>query len=118
MPQNDGCPILEPVCWVQGWDTTKVCIEIRCFPPLPEKRRQGPRISYCAAPATAACAAFYKESRMKFVDPPSLTGNPGGWGTRRLVALSVSDIKHGLVATAAAAGERMTGECKAQKPVF
>jgi hypothetical protein len=28
-----------------------------------------PRISYCAAPAMAACAAFYKESCMKFVDP-------------------------------------------------
>jgi hypothetical protein len=26
-------------------------------------------ISYCAAPAMAACAAFYKESRMKFDDP-------------------------------------------------
>jgi YVTN family beta-propeller protein len=35
----------------------------------------------------AACPAFYKESRMKFVDPPRLTGNPGGWGTRRFVAL-------------------------------
>jgi hypothetical protein len=81
MPQNDGYPILEPVCWVQEWDATKVWMEIRCFPPLPEKRRQG-------------------------------------WGTRRFVALSVSDIKPGLVATAAAAGERRTGECKAQRPVF
>jgi hypothetical protein len=42
--QNDGCPTLR-------------------------KKREGPRISYCAAPAMAACAAFYKESRMKFVDP-------------------------------------------------
>jgi hypothetical protein len=41
VPQNDGCPILEPVCWVQGWETTKVFIEIRGIPPLPEKRRQG-----------------------------------------------------------------------------
>ena len=56
------------------------------YPPL-RKQREGPRISYCAAPAVAACAVFYKESRMKFVDPLSLTGNPGGWGTRRFVAL-------------------------------
>jgi hypothetical protein len=34
VPQNDGCPILEPVCWIQGWDTTKVCIEIRGIPPF------------------------------------------------------------------------------------
>ena len=34
VPKNDGCPILEPVCWVQGWDTTKVCIEIRGIPPF------------------------------------------------------------------------------------
>jgi hypothetical protein len=33
------------------------------------KERKGPRISYYAAPSVAACAAFYKESRMKFVDP-------------------------------------------------
>jgi hypothetical protein len=38
-------------------------------------------------------AAFYKESRMKFVDPLSLTGNPGGWGTRGFVALSAEDKK-------------------------
>jgi hypothetical protein len=28
------CPILEPVCGVQGWDTTEVCIEIRGIPPF------------------------------------------------------------------------------------
>jgi hypothetical protein len=37
--------------------------------PTLRKKREGPRISYCAAPAMAACAAFYKESRMRFVDP-------------------------------------------------
>ena len=57
------------------------CNEIRCFPPLPEKHRQG-------------------------------------WGTRRFAALSVRDIKPELVVTAAAAGERMTGECEALKQVF
>jgi hypothetical protein len=33
------------------------------------KEREGPRTSYYAAPSLAACAAFYKGSRMKFVDP-------------------------------------------------
>jgi len=37
--------------------------------PTLRKEREGPRISYCAAPAMAACAAFYEESRMRFVDP-------------------------------------------------
>jgi hypothetical protein len=39
--------------------------------------RSAPRISYCAAPSIAACAAFRKESRMTFNPPPSSTGNPG-----------------------------------------
>jgi hypothetical protein len=30
---------------------------------------------------------------MRFVGPPSLTGNPGGWGTRGLVALSAEEKK-------------------------
>ena len=37
-------------------------IEIRGIPPF-AKKLEGPRISYCAAPAMAACAAFLKESR-------------------------------------------------------
>jgi hypothetical protein len=45
---------------------------------------------------------------MKLVDPTTPYRKSGGWGTRRLVALPVSDIKPGLVATAAAAGERTT----------
>jgi hypothetical protein len=35
------------------------------------------RISYCAAPSVTACAAFHRESRMKFPTPPRSTGNPG-----------------------------------------
>jgi hypothetical protein len=66
----------------------------------------------------AACGAFYKESRMKLVDSTAPYRKSGGWGTRRLVALPVSDIKPGLVAIAAAAGERMTEKCKAPKQVF
>jgi hypothetical protein len=53
---------------------------------------------------------------MKLVDATTPYRKSGGWGTRRLVALPVSDIKPGLVA--AAAGERRTERCKAQKPVF
>jgi hypothetical protein len=36
--------------------------------PTLRKPREGPRICCCAAPAMGACAAFCKESRMKFVD--------------------------------------------------
>jgi hypothetical protein len=48
--------------------------------PTLRKKREGPRISYCAAPALVACAAFYKESRMKFVDPTKLYRKSGGMG--------------------------------------
>jgi hypothetical protein len=40
-------------------------------------RPERTRISYCAAPANAACAAFRKESRMKFPAPLTSTGNRG-----------------------------------------
>jgi hypothetical protein len=30
--------------------------------------REGPRISYYAAPSIAACAVFFEESRMKFAN--------------------------------------------------
>jgi hypothetical protein len=45
-------------------------------------------ISYCVAPTMAACAAFDKERRMKFVDPTKPYRKSGGWGTRRFVALT------------------------------
>ena len=32
-------------------------------------KEETPRISYCVAPPMGACAAFFKESRMKFADP-------------------------------------------------
>jgi hypothetical protein len=34
-----------------------------------------------------ACAAFYKESRMKFVDPTNPYRKSGGWGTQRFWGL-------------------------------
>jgi hypothetical protein len=37
--------------------------------PHPSVFCEAPRISYYAAAAMVACAAFYKESRMKFADP-------------------------------------------------
>jgi hypothetical protein len=40
------------------------------------KKKGDPDFLY-AAPAMFACAAFCKESRMKFLDSPSPTGNPG-----------------------------------------
>ena len=48
--------------------------------PTLRKKREGPRISYCAVPALGACAAFYKESRMKFVDPTKPYRKSGGMG--------------------------------------
>jgi hypothetical protein len=53
--------------------------------PTLRKIREGPRISYCAAPAMAACAAFIKESRMKFVDPTKPYRKSGGVGHPRSV---------------------------------
>jgi hypothetical protein len=53
----------------------------------PLQRAQRTRISYCAAPAMAACAAFFKESRMRFVDPTKPYRKSGGWGTRLFVVL-------------------------------
>jgi hypothetical protein len=32
-PRSRKSGVPEPVLWVQGWDTTTVCIEIRGFPP-------------------------------------------------------------------------------------
>jgi hypothetical protein len=32
----------------------------------------------CAAPSTVACAAFFEESRMKFVDPNDAYRKSGG----------------------------------------
>ena len=48
--------------------------------PTLRNKREGPRISYCAAPTMAACAAFYKESRMRFVDPTRPYRKSGGMG--------------------------------------
>ena len=43
-------------------------------PPLPDSN---PRISRCAAPTMAACAAFFKEIRMQFAEPTKLDGKSG-----------------------------------------
>jgi hypothetical protein len=47
------------------------------IPPVPACRGTEPRVSYYAAPPTTTYAAFIEESRMKFADPRSLTGNLG-----------------------------------------
>jgi hypothetical protein len=78
-----GCPILRAFC--EGWDTTNLDTDCRVSHPL--QRTQRTRISYYAAPAMAACAAFFKESRMRFVDPTKPYRKSGGWGTRLFVAL-------------------------------
>jgi hypothetical protein len=35
------------------------------------------RISLCAAPTIAMCAAFFEESRMQFAEPAKLDGKSG-----------------------------------------
>jgi hypothetical protein len=60
--------------------------------PTLRKQREGSRISYCAAPAMGARAAFNEESRMKFVDPTKPYRKSGGWGTRRFVARPTRNI--------------------------
>jgi hypothetical protein len=45
----------------------RISIPTVAYPILCQERK-GPRISYCVALAMAACAAFYKESRMKFAN--------------------------------------------------
>jgi hypothetical protein len=71
----------------ETWDTAN--LNLRRWPKIredgaveshPRKKREGPRISYCAAPAMAACAALYKESRMRFVDPTKPYRKSGGMG--------------------------------------
>jgi hypothetical protein len=44
---------------------------------LPFVIPSAPRISYCAAPETATCAAFVEESRMKFADHTKLDRKSG-----------------------------------------
>ena len=78
-PRKDGCPILEPVRWAQGWDTPRYVVRNLWYPTL-RKRREGPRISYCVAAARVACAVFGKENRMEFVDPTRLYRKSGGMG--------------------------------------
>jgi hypothetical protein len=44
------------------------------------QKTKDPGFPTAAAPAMAACAAFYKESRMKFVDPTKPYRKSGGMG--------------------------------------
>jgi hypothetical protein len=46
----------------------------------------------------AACAAFYTESRMRFVDPTKPYRKSGGWGTRlSVVRPAVPNTNRGLI---------------------
>jgi hypothetical protein len=50
------------------------------IPHLAKNERDTPNFLY-AAPATTACAPFYKERRMKFAEPTRLHRKSGIWGT-------------------------------------
>ena len=80
----EGCPTLEPALWVQGWDT-RLSVRGRWYATF-AKSAKDPNFLYAAPPRTA-CAAFIKESRMKFVGSPKLNRKFGFWGTRRFVAV-------------------------------
>ena len=62
-----------------------VGLEIRGIPPF-AKSAKDPNFLH-AAPRRAPCAAFIKESRMKFVGSPKPNRKFGLWGTRRFVAV-------------------------------
>src|ERR1700683_4016168 len=57
-----GGPILR--AFGEGWGTTNLDTNRPVSHPLQRTHRT--RISYCAVPAMAACAAFFKENRMRF----------------------------------------------------
>jgi hypothetical protein len=65
-------------CW-EMWDTTTVCVEIRHFPTSRTKDARDPDFLH-AALVMAACAAFCKESRMKFVYSTKYPRKSWGYG--------------------------------------
>jgi hypothetical protein len=73
-----GAPSLNPFFGFKGG--MRDCVHRDSWYPTLRKQREGPRISYCAAPAMGACAAFYTESRMKFVAPTKPYRRFGGMG--------------------------------------
>ena len=60
-------------------------VEVRGIPHLAKNERDAPEFPN-ATPSRVACAAFIKESRMQFIGPTDLHGNPGMWGTLRSAA--------------------------------
>src|ERR1700691_3719980 len=79
-----GCPTLRAFC--EGWDP-----RVSRIPPF-AKNAKDPNFLY-AAPTRTPCAAFIKESRMKFVGSPKLNRQFGFWGTRRFVAVSKTSMR-------------------------
>jgi hypothetical protein len=65
------------------------------IPHLAKNERDAPNFLY-AALDRAACAALFKESRMKFREPTKLHRKSGMWGTRRIcggaTAVDESDV--------------------------
>jgi hypothetical protein len=55
------------------------------IPHLAKNERDAPNFLYAALERTA-CAALFKEGRMKFREPTKLHRKSGMWGTRRLAA--------------------------------
>jgi len=91
LPQTMGAPSLNPFFGFK--DGIRDClIEIRGSHPS-QKTRRTPDSCHGALDKTA-CAPFYKERRMHFAEPGELHRNPGVWGTRRFVALSILENAH------------------------
>src|ERR1700685_1854139 len=90
-PRTEGCPHISLV-FREMWDTTdvdrSVCRitresegESNGIPHLAKNERDT-RISCTRHQATATCAAFIKESRMKFINANKLHRKSGVWATR------------------------------------
>jgi hypothetical protein len=62
-----------------------------------------------------ACAAFYKESRIKFVDPTKPHRKSGGWDTRGLVHFPPRSIKR-ILSIALHRGEKFRLMTVAKEP--
>jgi hypothetical protein len=77
------------------WDSSALSLLLSIHPthlavniggiPYLAKNERDTRISCTRHQATATCAAFIEESRMKFLNANNFTGNPGIWGTQHLL---------------------------------
>jgi hypothetical protein len=81
-----------PLRFLQRVRCATVGIEIRGIPPF-AKNAKDPGFPTARPQPWQRVRLSIRKAAWGSLTPPSLTGNPGGWGTRRLVALSAEDKK-------------------------